>query len=170
MRTPRADSLSLEEREEISRRLATGCTIRLIASELFRHPSTISREISRNGGASKYRATVADKLAWKRAQRPKEYLLATDARLRGIVARKISEDWSPEQISGWLKLAYVDNQSMQISHETIYKSLFIQTRGLFKKELRDHLRTKRPFRHSQKSKTPPRGGLNVLRWPSLVSF
>lgn len=142
VRIRRRDSLSLEEREEISRRLAVGSSMRRIASDLHRHPSSISREIARNGGASKYRGTIADEFALKRARRPKECLLAGNTKLRELVARKLSENWSPEQISGWLKLAYLDSKSMHVSHETIYKSLFIQTRGLFKKELRDHLRTK----------------------------
>ncbi len=152
-------SLSVEEREEISRELATGQSIRSIAALLMRSPSTISREINKNGGTARYRAAVADKAAWKRAKRPKQCVLAKNSRLRRLVTRKLSEDWSPEQISGWLKLTYPDNESLRVSHETIYKSLFIQTRGLFKKEMRNHLRTKRKFRHSKKLKVMSRGGI-----------
>ncbi len=159
IRTRASISLSVEEREEISRELATGQSIRSIAALLMRSPSTISREINKNGGTARYRAAVADKAAWKRAKRPKQCVLAKNSRLRRLVTRKLSEDWSPEQISGWLKLTYPDNESLRVSHETIYKSLFIQTRGLFKKEMRNHLRTKRKFRHSKKLKVMSRGGI-----------
>lgn len=159
IRTRASMSLSLEEREEISRELAISQSIRSIAVLLRRSPSTISREVNRNGGITRYRAADADKAAWKRAKRPKQCILAKSARLRGLVTRKLSEDWSPEQISGWLELTYPDNESLRVSHETIYKSLFIQTRGLFRKELRNHLRTKRKFRHSKKLKMMARGGI-----------
>jgi IS30 family transposase len=159
IRTRALLSLSLEEREEISRELAIGQSIRSIAVLLRRSPSTISREVNKNGGIGRYRAAVSDKAAWKRTKRPKQCVLARSARLRGLVTRKLSEDWSPEQISGWLKLTYPDNESLRVSHETIYKSLFIQTRGLFRKEMRNHLRTKRKFRHSKKLKVTPRGGI-----------
>lgn len=159
IRTRASISLSVEEREEISRELATGQSIRSIAALLMRSPSTISREINKNGGTARYRAAVADKAAWKRAKRPQQCVLAKNSRLRRLVTRKLSEDWSPEQISGWLKLTYPDNESLRVSHETIYKSLFIQTRGLFKKEMRNHLRTKRKFRHSKKLKVMSRGGI-----------
>lgn len=156
-RTRSPITLSLVEREEISRGLSANHSVREIASLLERNPSTISREINRNGGVSKYRATEADKAAWKRAKRPKPCLLSENIKLKEIVTGKLSQDWSPEQISGWLKLAYPDNESMRVSHETIYKSLFIQTRGLFLKEMRSHLRTKRKFRRSKKHQTAPRG-------------
>lgn len=159
IRTRAPISLSVEEREEISRELATGQSIRSIAALLMRSPSTISREINKNGGVARYRAAIADKAAWKRAKRPKLCILANNAKLRGLVTRKLTEDWSPEQISGWLKLTYPDNESLRVSHETIYKSLFIQTRGLFRKEMRNHLRTKRKFRHSKKLKVMSRGGI-----------
>jgi IS30 family transposase len=159
IRTRALLSLSLEEREEISRELAIGQSIRSIAVLLRRSPSTISREVNKNGGIARYRAAVSDKAAWKRTKRPKQCVLARSARLRGLVTRKLSEDWSPEQISGWLKLTYPDNESLRVSHETIYKSLYIQTRGLFRKEMRNHLRTKRKFRHSKKLKVTPRGGI-----------
>lgn len=122
---------------------------------LDRSPSTISREINRNGGILKYRASAADQAAWKSAKRPKQYVLAENAKLKKIVTMKLLEDWSPEQISGWLKLTYPEDEGLRLSHETIYKSLFIQMRGLFRKEMRNHLRTKRKFRHSKKHKTTP---------------
>jgi len=150
-------SLSLEEREDISRGLASNISMRSMAKSLGRSPSTISREINRNGGLAKYRAVLAEKAALKRAKRPKEYLLSKSYKLKELVTSKLSEDWSPEQISGWLKLVYPEDESLRISHETIYKSLFIQTRGLFRKEFRNHLRTKRKFRHSKKYIATPRG-------------
>ncbi len=156
-RTRSPKTLSLVEREEISRGLAANHGVRKIASLLNRNPSTISREINRNGGVSKYRATEADIAAWKRAKRPKRCLLSENFKLKELVTDKLSQDWSPEQISGWLRFAYPDNESMRVSHETIYKSLFIQTRGLFLKKMRSHLRTKRKFRRSKKHHTAPRG-------------
>jgi IS30 family transposase len=139
VRCRRLIALSIEEREEISRGLANHHSIRSIALHLGRSASTISREVSRNGGLSKYRAMEADKSAWKRATRPKPCRLALNTELKDMVIKKLSEDWSPEQIANWLKLVYADNVNMHVSHETIYRSLFIQTRGLFRKELRDHL-------------------------------
>ena len=152
-----ANQLTLEEREEISRGLAADFSIRAIARALSRSPSSISREISRNGGAIKYRASIAEQLAWKRGKRPKQYALGSNSKLRKLVAAKITEDRSPEQISSWLKLTYPDDETLRVSHETIYKSLFIQTRGLFRKELRNHLRTKRKFRHSKQHRPGARG-------------
>ena len=165
-------SLRLEEREEISRGLAVNLSIRSIAYSLSRSPSTISREINRNGGSAKYRASEADKVAWKRAKRPKLCILAEHAELKTIVTQKLWEDWSPEQISGWLKLTYPRNENLRVSHETIYKSLFIQTRGLFKKEMRKHLRTKRKLRHSKHHKVGTRGqivdGVSISQRPASV--
>jgi len=164
--------LPLSERENISRGLAAGKTIRSIASELARNPSTVSREINKNGGKFKYRAIDADIAAWKHAKRPKLPLLVKKHRLKEIVTRKLSEDWSPEQISGWLKIQFPDNKSMHVSHETIYKSLFIQTRGIFRKEMRKHLRTKRKFRHSKKHKVATRGqiveGVSISERPAEI--
>ena len=139
-------ALRLEEREEISRGVATGRSIRRIAHDLGRSPSTISREIGRNGGSGIYRATLADKRAWERALRPKPCRLACCARLRWRVARKLASQWSPEQISGWLRRAFPNDEDMRISHETIYRSLFIQSRGVLKKELTSELRTRRQMR------------------------
>ena len=142
-------ALRLEEREEISRGIAAGRSIRRIAQDLGRAPSTISREIRRNGGCSAYRASEADTRAWERALRPKPCRLARRAGLRWRVAQKLALQWSPEQISGWLKRQFPADQSMQVSHEAIYRSLFIQTRGMLKKELMVHLRTARQMRQAK---------------------
>jgi IS30 family transposase len=142
-------ALTLAERENISRGIASGTSIREIASHLDRAPSTVSREILRHGGRPAYRAHDADRQAWVSALRPKRCLLACNRKLRNIVASKLILDWSPEQISGWLKIEYPDDQSMHVSHETIYRSLFIQARGVLKKELMDHLRSKRRMRRSR---------------------
>jgi IS30 family transposase len=172
VRCRRPIALSIEEREEISRGLANHHSIRSIALHLGRSASTISREISRNGGLSRYRATEADKSAWKRATRPKACRLAFNTKLKSLVTQKLSEDWSPEQISGWLKIAYANNVDMQVSHETIYKSLFIQTRGLFRKELREYLRTKRKFRHARGHRAGSLGqivdGISIRERPAAV--
>jgi Transposase and inactivated derivatives, IS30 family len=165
-------TLSLVEREEISRGLSANHSVRKIASLLERNSSVISREVNRNEGVSKYRATEADTTAWKRAKRPKPCLLSENIKLKEIVTGKLSQNWSPEQISGWLKLAYPDNESLRVSHETIYKSLFIQTRGLFLKKMRSHLRTKRKFRRSKKHQTAPRGkivdGVSISERPASI--
>jgi IS30 family transposase len=142
-------ALTLAEREEISRSLATGHSIRSIAELLKRAPSTISREINRNGGQEGYRASQADQAAWARAQRPKSCKLAGNPALARIVASKLRLQWSPEQIAGWLKHAYPGNGDYQVSHETIYRSLFIQARGALKKELLEHLRRTRVMRRSR---------------------
>jgi IS30 family transposase len=139
-------ALGLAEREEISRGIAAGLAIRAIARSLGRAPSTVCREITRNGGTQTYRAARADKQAWERALRPKHCRLAYSARLRWRVAQKLALQWSPEQISGWLRREYPGDPSMRISHEAIYRSLFIQSRGVLKKELTAHLRTKRQMR------------------------
>jgi transposase, IS30 family len=141
-------ALRLEEREEVSRGIAAGRSIRRIAQGLGRSPSTVSREITRNGGSSAYRASEADACAWERALRPKPCRLARHAELRWRVAQKLTLQWSPEQISGWLKRQF-HSQGMQVSHETIYRSLFIQTRGVLKKELMAHLRTARQMRQAK---------------------
>ena len=148
-------ALTLAEREEISRALASGHSIRSIASLIERAPSTISREIQRNGGHSCYRASQADQSAWDRARRPKSCRLAENRTLARIVATKLQLMWSPEQIAGWLKRTYPDGENDKVSHETIYRSLFIQARGVLKKELLQHLRRTRAMRrsrhHTQKS-------------------
>jgi IS30 family transposase len=142
-------ALSLAEREEISRSLASGHTIRLIAQQLGRAPSTISREINRNAGQTSYRASCAEDAAWKRALRPKSCKLVANPVLAHIVAHKLQVQWSPQQIVGWLKHTFAGTEDYQVSHETIYRSLFIQARGALKKELLVHLRRTRRMRRSR---------------------
>jgi IS30 family transposase len=144
-----AAALRLEEREEISRGIAAGWSIRRIARDLGRSPSTVSREIGRNGGSQAYRASRSDRRAWDRALRPKPCRLAHYAPLRWRVAQKLSLQWSPEQIAGWLKQQFPTDPGMQLSHESIYRSLFIQTRGVLKKELTAYLRTARQMRQAK---------------------
>ena len=141
-------TLTLAEREEISRGIASGSSIREIARNLQRAASTVSREVARHGGRPRYRASKADHQAWQSALRPRPCLLALHKQLRTIVARKLILNWSPKQISGWLKRRYPTNESMRVSHETIYRSLFIQARGVLKKELVQHLRSERLMRRS----------------------
>ena len=142
-------TLTLAEREDISRGIASGSSIRDIARGLQRAVSTVSREVARHGGRPLYRANEADHQAWESALRPKRCLLAIHVKLQEIVAGKLILDWSPEQISGWLKSQYPEDESMRVSHETIYRSLFIQARGVLKKELIQHLRFKRRIRRSR---------------------
>jgi IS30 family transposase len=142
-------SLSLAEREEISRGVFAGQSLRSIAASLGRAPSTVSREVHRNGGRRRYRASKADQSAWDRAHRPKTCKLVENPALGRVVAKKLKQFWSPEQIAGWLKHTYPDNENRQVSHETIYKSLFIQARGALKKELLQHLRKTRAMRRSR---------------------
>lgn len=146
-----AIALSPGEREEISRGLAVGQSIRHMASRLGRAPSTISREIRRNGGASSYRAGVADAKAWERARRPKVCRLAQLPRLRRVVAAKLRADWSPQQIAAWLMETYPHDPTLHISHETIYRTLYVQARGALKRELATHLRRSRGYRQSRKA-------------------
>jgi IS30 family transposase len=141
--------LTAVEREDISRGLASGSSLRDIAKGLERAASTVSREVARHGGRPEYRAQEADHQAWESALRPKRCLLAIQVQLRKVVASKLMLDWSPQQISGWLKIQYPADESMRVSHETIYRSLFIQARGVLKKELLRHLRSKRRIRRSQ---------------------
>src|SRR5580700_5771669 len=143
--------LTAVEGEDISRGPASGSSIRDIAKGLERAASTVSREVARHGGRPEYRAQEADQQAWESAARPKRCLLAIQAKLRRLVASKLILDWSPQQISGWLKIQYPADESMRVSHETIYRSLFIQARGVLKKELLGHLRSKRRIRRSQHS-------------------
>jgi transposase, IS30 family len=147
-RSPRA--LSLAEREEISRGLCGGLSMREIARNLGRAPSSISREIGRNSAQWwRYRAHVAEQRAWDRALRPKRCHLAENPLLARLVAEKLRQDWSPQQIAGWLAREFSDDKSMRVSHETIYRSLFIQSRGVLKKELTRHLRRRRMVRRSR---------------------
>ena len=148
-------ALTLSEREEISRGIARELSIRSIARLLGRSPSSVSREISRNGGYDQYRAAQADKQAWANARRPKQCKLASYPPLRRLVEAKLKLNWSPEQIAGWLKRTYPEEEAYQVSHETIYRSLFVQARGALKKELLKHLRSKRMTlrrpRHAKKT-------------------
>jgi len=145
-------ALTLAEREEISRGLVEGLSVREIAALLQRAPSTVSREIARNRGRSKYRAALADDRAWIAAKRPKTCLLAKNKKLRKLVAEKLQEDWSPQQISGWLA-ATKRGPTMQISHETIYRSLYLKTRGVLQRELIACLRSRRTMRRGKRSST-----------------
>jgi len=146
-RSPRV--LSLAEREDISRGIASGCSMRVIAQAVGRASSTVSREVARHGGRAQYRASEADSGAWESARRPKPCRLATHHQLQQIVASKLIEDWSPQQIAGWLKRQYPKDESLRVSHETIYRSLFIQARGALKQELIRHLRSQRRIRRSR---------------------
>jgi len=150
-------ALTLTEREEISRGLANDGTFRQIGSRLGRAPSTVSREVRRHGGRARYRAAVADGRAWDRARRPKPCRLATSAALRTLVAEKLAADWSPQQIAGWLKQAFPKDPQMHVSHETIYLSLFVQSRGVLKKTLVTHLRRRRLMRRSKMASTAGQG-------------
>jgi IS30 family transposase len=142
-------ALTLAEREEISRGLRAALSFRAIARQLRRAPSTISREVRRNGGRSRYRATQSDQASWDRACRPKPCKLARRPTLCHTISVKLERKWSPQQIAGWLKREHPDNESARVSHETIYRSLFIQARGVLKKALLAHLRVTRAIRRSR---------------------
>ena len=153
--------LSLAEREEISRGLAKGVSLRMVAVQLNRAPSTVSREVARHGGRHRYRAARADERAWDRARRPKPCKLAAVPRLGELVAAKLAQEWSPEQISGWLARTYPGEQALQVSTETIYRSLFVQARGVLRKELTAHLRTRRTMRRSRHATTRGQGRAGI---------
>jgi IS30 family transposase len=153
-RSPRV--LSSSQREEISRGLADEETLSSIARRIGRAPSTVSREVQRNGGRTAYRAGGAEYRALQFSKRPKPCLLETNGRLRATVARKLSRNWSPQQVSGWLSRRFAQDKGMHVSHETIYRSLFIQARGVLKKELISHLRSRRTMRCAKVSKTTAR--------------
>jgi IS30 family transposase len=150
-------ALNLREREIISRGLAMQLSMRAIAAQLGRSPSTVSREIQRNGGYASYRASSAEEAAWRRALRPKACKLAGQPRLVRVITEKLQGDWSPQQIAGWLKRHYQNEERYHVSHETIYKSLFIQTRGVLKKELLACLRTQRVMRRSRHASLKGKG-------------
>src|SRR4051812_28930592 len=150
--------LSLPEREEISRHLVLGASARAIARALKRAPSTISREIHRHGGRIHYRAAQADAVAWQRAQRPKHCRLARHAALRRVVAEKLAAAWAPQQIAGWLVREYPDEPTMRVSHETIYRTLYVQARGVLKKQLMAHLRRQRTVRRARAGLAARPGG------------
>lgn len=158
-------ALSMAEREEISRGIVANLSIRTIALSLRISPSTVSREIKRNGGYDTYRATQAEQNAWDRALRPKRCKLAVHPKLGKVVESKLRLQWSPEQISGWLKREHPDEENHQVSHETIYRSLFVQARGALKKELQQYLRSKRTIRRA-KGSSLKRDGLG--RMPNAV--
>ncbi len=166
-RKRRQHALSLEEREEISRGLVAQLSFRTIASQLGRSTSTVSREIVRNGGPTQYRAAVAEQNAWDRALRPKGCKLALNRQLSHAVEVKLLRKWSPQQIAGWLKRENPDDEYMQVSHETIYRSLFIQARGALKKELQEYLRSKRSIR---RAKTSSLKGIGLGGMPNAVSI
>ena len=171
-RSPR--SLTLAEREVISRGLVIGYSIRAMALSLRRAPSTISREIARNGGSETYRASQADEAAWARARRPKLCKLVRHRALARWVAQKLQHHWAPQQIAGWLKHCNPDDTSCQVSHETIYRTLYIQSRGALKKELLAHLRRTRTMRrsrhHTQKTDDHGRitGTVSISERPASV--
>jgi IS30 family transposase len=144
--------LSREEREEIARGLAAGASCAAISRTVHRPRSTVWREIQRHGGRDRYRAASADRRAWRRARRPKVCRLATSAPLRALVAARLADDWSPKQIAGWLRATYPDNPEMQLSHETIYVSLFVQSRGVLKRALLQHLRRRQTIRRPRRSR------------------
>ena len=144
-------ALSLHEREEISLGLRVRESIRSIARRIGRDPSTVSREIQRNGGCGVYRAGHAEEAAWTRAKRPQQYLLQERPALAEVVAEKLRLKWAPQQIAGWLKLEFPHDSGMQVSHETIYRTLFMQARGSLNKELTDHLRRRTKLRRSKNS-------------------
>ena len=173
-RRRRVGRLSLVEREEISRGLAAGMSLRGIAASLGRSPSTVSREVAVNGGRRAYRATAADRAAWGRAGRPKPCKLATNVVLGAIVEGKLRRRWSPQQIAGWLKLTYPHHPEMQVSHESIYRTLFVQSRGALNRELTAFLRTGRTIRRPAGTRLPDgRGGrpntLNISQRPAEVA-
>ena len=153
-------ALTLAEREEISRGLVHGHSLRRIACSLGRAPSTVGREIARNGGSGPYRAAASDRRAWDRARRPKPCKLAMHDQLRQAVAAKLERNWSPEQIAGWLKRTHPED--CQVSHETIYRSLYVQARGVLKKELLLHLRSRRSIRRSRHATQKGRHILNAV--------
>jgi IS30 family transposase len=155
-------ALTLAEREAISRGIVAGRSLRWMARLLGRSPSTVSREVLRNGGYDRYRAAAADARAWERALRPKRCKLANSPGLRQAVARKLRLNWSPEQIAGWLKRGHPEDGACQVSHETIYRSLFVQARGVLKKELLGHLRSKRTIRRSKQA-TQKGGGHGQIK-------
>ena len=159
--------LSLDEREEISRGVAAGDSLRMVAARIGRAPSTISRELVRNGGRGGYRAHRADRAAVRRARRPKPSKLASNHQLRMVVEEKLGEWWSPQQVVLWLKRTYPDTEEMQVSHETIYLSLFVQGKGALRRELTDCLRTGRAYRRP-KTKRAPSGKGRIVD-PVMIS-
>jgi IS30 family transposase len=175
-RTRSRVALSLSEREEISRGVANKQSIRSIARRLERPPSTISRELTRNGGYDSYRASAADQATWDRAHRPKRCKLAQHRSLAKVVAAKLKQQWSPQQIAGWLKRTYPHSDQARVSHETIYRSLYIQARGVLKKELQACLRTTRAIRRSKHASLKQQGlgkitnAISIKARPASVEY
>src|ERR1700716_2273315 len=167
--------LTLAEREEISRGIARGQSARTIGHTLGRSHTTVSREINRCGGRRRYRAHTAERAAWRRARRPRATKLELCPELRELVIERLRQDHSPQQISGWLRLSYPDNEEMQVSHETIYRALYVQARGSLRRELTRHLRTRRQKRfaraHSGHGQGPGRiaGTVMISERPPEVS-
>jgi len=168
----RADALTEDEREEISRYLATGKSLRFIAKRLRRAPSTILREVRRNGGVEAYRASKAERRATEQSRRPQPCKLLRHPRLQRWVAKKLQLNWSPQQITAWLRRRFVDDATMQVSHETIYRTLFVQARGALRKELRQHLRTQRTHRVPRAKSSTNSGaitnGISIRERPASV--
>jgi IS30 family transposase len=158
--------LTLSEREEISRGIAAGESLRWIAVRLNRSPSTVAREVTRHGGRDRYRASAADRVALTNMRRPKVPKLAQCARLRAVVEEKLQLRWSPEQIAGWLRLEFPDDPEMRVSHETIYLSLFVQTRGALRKELTRYLR----LRHSARRPGGKPDRIGQSHIPAMVNI
>lgn len=161
-RRRRASALTRAEREEISRGVAAGASVRVIAAALGRAPSTVSRELERNGGRDVYRAERAERRSWEVARRPQRCKLSLDAVLCDLVASRLSEDWSPEQISGWLKMTYPDDPLLRVSPETIYLSVFVQARGALKRELISHLRRVKSLRRPRAQGRDNRGQGQII--------
>lgn len=174
-RTRRVEHLSMRHREDIARGLSQGLSMCAIAKDIGKAASTVCREVQRNGGRNLYRASEADSRAWDTACRPKRCKLATNARLRSLVARKLQERWSPSQVSGWLRRKFSASSSMNVSHETIYRTLFIQARGALKKELVAYLRSPRTMRRSRYSSLRSKGrgqikdAISIRERPAEVS-
>jgi IS30 family transposase len=168
-------ALTTAEREEISRGIARGASMRVISRLLDRAPSTVSREIRRNGGPRFYRAARADRQAWRRSRRPRPCRLATRPTLRALVAEKLAANWSPQQIAGWLRVAFPRDSERHVSHETIYRSLFVQSRGVLKRALLAQLRRGRSFRHSRHATTAGQtrgqitGAVSIRQRPPVVN-
>jgi IS30 family transposase len=163
-----ARTLQLSEREEISRGLAQGESVRSLARRLGRAPSTISREIRRHGGHTAYRASVADAAAWASARRPKRCRLTQERRLRQLVAAGLRRDWSPEQIARWLVTTFPDEPTLHVSHETIYRTLYVQARGALKRELVAHLRQGQRYRRPRAATHAERGPGQILGMVSIA--
>lgn len=160
-------ALTVSEREEISRGLSAGESARGVAARLGRAPSTVTREIARHGGRRGYRAGEADQRAWDSGRRPQPCKLAGNRVLSGLVAARLEEDWSPEQIAGWLKARFPHDQTMRVSHETIYLALFVQARGALKRELIAHLRQSRLIRRPRSAKRGNRGQGQIVNAVSI---